>query len=86
MAYEQKPNTGSLFRNKEKKDDKDRDMSGSAQIAGVDYWISGYTNETADGAKWLKLQFKPKEDRPARSANVNTRRGSVHDIPSDEPW
>ena len=34
MAYQQKPNRGSLFKNEEKGNDEDRDYSGSLNVEG----------------------------------------------------
>jgi len=63
MAYEQKDNTGSLFKNDKKETDSHPDYTGSALIDGASYWMSGWLNETKDGRKYMKFGFKPKEDR-----------------------
>jgi len=41
MAFELKPNRGSLFKNEDKADDKDRDYSGQINVEGREFWISG---------------------------------------------
>lgn len=67
MAYT-KDNSGSLSRNKRKEKDTHPDMKGKATIAGVEYWISGWTKENADG-KWLSLSFEPKDgDKSTRQS------------------
>lgn len=66
MAYEQKPNSGSLFRNKKKEKDSHPDRTGSALIGGVDYWVSGWIKESEKG-QWLSLAFKEK-DAPKEAA------------------
>lgn len=67
MAYEQKPNSGSLFRNEDKKTDKHPDYSGSAVIGGVEYWVNGWINTIGSGEnkgkKYMNLQFKPKDQQ-----------------------
>jgi hypothetical protein len=59
-----KENSGSLFRN-ERKDaahPKWPDYSGTARVAGVDYWISGWVKTTKTGGKkYFSLTLKPKE-------------------------
>jgi len=65
MAYEQKPNSGSLFRVEDKKSDTHADYNGSALIDGVEYWIDGWVNEFKSGdkagKKYLSVKFKPKQ-------------------------
>lgn len=62
-------NRGALFRNDEKdpNDDKDRDYSGSLNVDGTDYWISGYVRTSKSGKKYLSLSVKPKQDKPPAS-------------------
>jgi hypothetical protein len=62
--------TGSLSKNKKKEKEQHPDYRGSATIAGVDYWISGWANEGSDG-KYLGLKFQQKDEqaRPAKKAS-----------------
>lgn len=60
--------TGFLGRNERKRDDKDPDFTGSAEIAQVQYYISAWVNEGKPGSKiegkrYFNLKFKPKEAR-----------------------
>jgi hypothetical protein len=68
MAYEHKPNEGSLFVNKDRTEDKHANAKGSALIGGVEYWVDAWTNETDAGAKWQKLRFKPKDQQQKPAA------------------
>ena len=64
-------NIGSLSRNKRKEKETHPDHKGSATIAGVAYWLSGYINESRDegGGKYFKLYFEPKKtDSPDPAA------------------
>ncbi len=61
MAYETKPNTGSLFKNDRKETDSHPDYKGTALIAGVDMWLDAWINESSSGTKYMSLKFKPKE-------------------------
>ena len=66
MAYEQKDNSGALFRNDRKESDSHPDYKGDAKIGGLDYWVSGWINEKkGDGKKYLKLSYKLKDAQPA---------------------
>lgn len=61
MAYQHKENTGSLFKNEKKEKDTHPNMTGTALIGGVEYWVSAWTNDGQKG-KWQALAFKPKEE------------------------
>jgi hypothetical protein len=62
MAYEQRPNTGSLFKNDRKESDTHPDYKGSGLIDGLgECWLDAWINTTKDGTKYMSLKFKPKE-------------------------
>ena len=61
MAYETKELQGSLFRNQKREKDSQPNMTGSAKIGGVEYWISGWTKGEGE-KRWISLAFKPKQD------------------------
>jgi hypothetical protein len=63
MAFQQKPNRGSLFRNDDKSKDEDRDYAGSINVEGREFWLSGWINETKAGNKYLSLSIKPKDEQ-----------------------
>jgi len=62
-------NRGALFRNddKDQNDDKDRDYSGTLDVEGTEYWISGWVRTSKNGKKYLSLSVKPKQDKPSAS-------------------
>lgn len=75
MAYELRNNSGSLFRNKRKEQENHPDSTGTVMIAGVEYFINGWTKTTKDGDKWVSLSFKPKDGKSeSKPAARNTRR------------
>src|SRR5262245_31919676 len=76
MAFELKPNRGSLFRNDEKTRDEDRDYSGSINIEGREYWLSGWVKEGKKG-KFLSLSIKPKSADNAKPKTSNAE--ELHD-------
>ena len=65
MEYDN-TNRGALFRNddKDQNDDKDRDYSGTLDVEGNEYWISGWVRTSKNGKKYLTLSIKPKQDKP----------------------
>lgn len=63
------PNSGSFSKNKRKTEEKHADISGSANIEGVDYWISGWLKNGSDGI-FYSLSFKPKQAKPQSGGNT----------------
>lgn len=71
MAYEQKDNSGSVFKNNRRERETQPNLTGSALIDGKEYWVNVWTKTKADGEKWMSLAFnpkQPKEDTPKPSA------------------
>ena len=75
MAYEQRDNSGSLFKNDKKQEgDNKPNYTGQVTINGVEMWISAWLKDGQNG-KWMSLSFKPKEQQqtaPARPAPAAT--------------
>ena len=61
MSYEQRDNSGSLFKNDKKTTDKHPDRKGSAMIDGVNYWVSGWVKQDKNGNPWMSLSFQAKD-------------------------
>lgn len=58
---------GVLFKNKRKKagrkaDESKPDLTGSAEIEGVEYWVSAWFNVSKNGQKFVSLSFSVKEE------------------------
>src|SRR5690349_2887005 len=62
-----------LFRNEEKRGEKDPSWKGSAEVDGREYWVAGWVNENPDGSKRINLKFTEKEDLSPQQRNA--RRG-----------
>jgi len=64
MAYEQKPNTGVLFKNDDKLIDTHADYRGSMNVDGKEYFLDAWINTSKkDGRKFMSLRLKPKMAR-----------------------
>jgi hypothetical protein len=75
VAYEQKPNTGTLFKNDQKNSDKHPSYKGSAVIDGTDYWVSLWKNTSEKtGEPILKLAFEKKQPRGSDGGNKHPNR------------
>jgi hypothetical protein len=73
-------NRGALFSERDRKTkDTDRDYSGTLDVEGVQYWISGWIKESKKtGQKFLSLSIKPKE---ANSGGGSIKRDMDDEIP-----
>jgi hypothetical protein len=63
-------NRGVLFREAEKSKDSDRDYSGSINIDGREFWLSGWIKTSAKGTKFLSLSVKPKDGASSRRPDM----------------
>jgi hypothetical protein len=67
MAYEQRDNSGSLFKNDKKEKDNHPDYKGSCMVGGVEMWMSSWLKVGANGTKFMSFSFQPKEQQQARN-------------------
>lgn len=67
MAYEQRDDSGSLFKNDRKENESQADYTGSAMLAGVEYWMSAWIKNKDDPSKktFMSFSFKRKESKPS---------------------
>jgi hypothetical protein len=61
-------NRGTLFKNDRRTTDRDRDFSGSINVDGKDYWLSGWRKKSKAGQPYLSLSVKVKEPAATRLA------------------
>jgi hypothetical protein len=80
MAYEQRDNSGSLFKNDRKESDKHPDYTGQIMVGGVLYWLSAWIKTGRNGGKFMSLAIKPKDERRADP----TPRAEIQDDMNDE--
>jgi len=62
MAYEQKNNSGSLFKNDKKQTEKQPDYNGTIKVDGKEYKLAAWIKESKSGMKYFSIS--------AQEANV----------------
>lgn len=74
--------TGVLFKNDKGDNEKRPDYKGSAEIEGVQYWVSAWIRDTAKG-KCLSMKYERKEQQaaPATKAPEPQQSAIDDDIP-----
>lgn len=86
MAYEIRPNTGSLFKNDKKEADSHPDYKGSGLIEGVgEVWLDAWINTSNSGTKYMALKFKPK-DQASNGHASSSRPAAPVDYDDDVPF
>ena len=77
MAYEQRENSGTLFRNEKGDNPKRPDYRGEALVDGVEYRVSAWVKDGKKG-KFLSMAFDAKE-APAQTQDAETYNGDNDD-------
>jgi hypothetical protein len=75
---------GVLFKNDRKEKDTHPDYKGSAEIGGVEYWLSAWIKTSAKG-KFMSLSFTEKEAQTPDN-RPDTRTLAERKRPKDEAW
>jgi len=79
MAYEQKPNSGSLFPNKRKEKESHPDLTGTLDVDGQQYWINAWSKTAkTNGEEWLSISIRPKDAQGAP--------GKTYTAPAGGKW
>jgi hypothetical protein len=73
MAYEQRDNSGSLFKNSEKTSANPNwaDYQGKIMVDGKLHYLSAWMKESAGGVKFMSLATKPVAEQ-ATAVQANT--------------
>jgi uncharacterized protein (DUF736 family) len=65
VAYSNE-NSGALFKNDDKSNERHPDYKGSLNVNGVDFWISSWLKTSKAGAKYMSLSVTPKNENNTR--------------------
>lgn len=71
--FEQRDNSGSLFRNNRKEKDTHPDYTGKCMVGGVEYYMSSWIKEGNNG-KWMSFSFTPVEQANNRTMNRDSKK------------
>lgn len=61
MPFEQKENSGALFKNERKQKETHPDFTGTINVAGASFRLSGWSRQSKKGTKFISLAIKPDE-------------------------
>lgn len=86
MAFEQRDNSGALFRNAKKSEEKHPNATGTAMIGGVMYYISSWTKTTNTGDKFQSLAFKRKDETHKEGVSEAKKAIAGNDFNDDIPF
>ena len=74
-------NRGALFKNERRDDEKFPHYKGSLNVEGVDFWISAWLKESKDGAKFMSLSIKAKDQKETKSPTERSPKDFDEDAP-----
>ena len=74
-------NRGALFKNERRDDEKFPHYKGSLNVEGVDFWISAWLKESKDGAKFMSLSIKAKDQKEAKQPTKRSSKDFDEDAP-----
>jgi len=81
-GFELREGQGSLFKNKQKKIEKQPDYRGSCKINGVIFEIGGWIKKpNSGGDSFISFRFEEKQDQPPRDRQVREQRQTEPDDP-----
>ena len=75
---EKKDNSGALFQNDRKQNEKQPDRTGHITVAGVDYWLSGSIKKDKNGKTYMSVAVNPKQPQQAQPTEGQAEQEEVH--------
>jgi hypothetical protein len=87
MQYDN-TNTGAIFKNDKKETDKHPDYKGSANVDGIEYWVSAWLKTSKSGEKFMSFSYTPKDKASGNSSGKKEKptSNSKEDFESDIPF
>lgn len=89
MAFEQKDNSGAIFKNDKKEKDTHPDYRGPIRVDGKDKEISLWVKKDKNGKSYFSVAIKEpykKEPRYAGDSDTAPRKSKFDDLDSDVPF
>lgn len=91
MSYDN-TNTGLMYRNERRQNDRQPEFTGTVNVDGVEYWLSGWVKEGKPGGKlegkrFFSLSLKAKDAPPMAApapARAQTKTGTAFDDMEDD--
>jgi hypothetical protein len=80
---EKRDNTGVLFKNDRKEEEKQPDYKGSLIVSGQEYWLSAWIKE-GKGGKFMGLALSPKDAEQIKSKSAP--KSGFDNMPDDIPF
>lgn len=85
MAEFDNTNRATMFINDKKTEEKHPDWSGTLNVEGKEYWISGWKKVSKGGKPFLSLSIREKQEQ-TRQSSQPTRKAAKEDFADDIPW
>ena len=88
MNQHDNTNRGAIWRNENRKSDKHPHFSGSINIDGKDFWLSGWkrADDASDRAPLVSFSVRPKDDNPSQSYQQSAPQKAQDDDFGDLPF
>ena len=81
-------NRGAVWKNENKKSENHPDFSGSINIEGREFWLSGWRkkSDASDRAPLVSFSVRPKDDNPSQSYQQSAPQKAQDDFEDDIPF
>jgi uncharacterized protein (DUF736 family) len=81
MAFEQRDNSGALFKNDRKEKESQPDYKGTALIGGEEFEIAAWVKKSKAGNPYMSISFKEKGGFRARAPQASGFHGEASEPP-----
>lgn len=84
MPFEIKENSGQLFKNQYKKEDKHPDYRGELKIEGELWDMSAWIKKSAKGDSYMSMSFRRQSERPQKQDDAPKQAPPADDLIDDD--
>ena len=78
-------NSGALFKNKKRTNDRQPNLRGEVNAGGVEYWVSAWTKTSKAGERFISFALTPKDEGQG-GGNSGSSPKPVDDFDEDIPF